>query len=159
RVVTEITGTVLDLHVGPDGRVHMMVALPTGWEAWSAPVAGGAAMRELPTPWTALWPAPRGGWGAALRIGRGPAIRARLVPPGSDVNGPGAREVAVDSGDAWTPAAAWTPDGQSWLYLRAGVVHRLKVESGEDAIIPTAVSEVGDFAVSLDGENLYMTQG
>ena len=52
RHVTQVPGTIWSINVGPDGEVHLLVARPQRWEAWSAPLAGGAAAVELPAPWS-----------------------------------------------------------------------------------------------------------
>ncbi len=119
RLLTEFPGAVLELHVGPDGMVHAMVAGLHGWEAWSVPLVDGVAGRELPAPWSVLVPAPRSGWRAAIQmIGRGP-WRARFLAPGASFDARTAREITS------TGRYAWAPDGLSWFYVQAGFVHRL----------------------------------
>src|SRR5262249_9632528 len=84
RTVREVPAPEINiLRTGDDHRVHMMAVLPRGFEAWSAPIGGGAAAREVPAPWSMVDPAPRSGWRALIALGLGNEWRARLLPPGA----------------------------------------------------------------------------
>src|SRR5262249_5673661 len=151
RRVTDAPGQVLRMTVGPDEQVHMMVARPAGWEAWSAPLAGGPAARELPAPWSQLVPEPRGNWRAAVAIlDRENRARLRFVPPGAAIDDPGARELEGDG--------RWLPDGRSWLYRKNGLLRRLSVETGEDAVISREPVPSRNFALSGDGQSVYFVR-
>jgi dipeptidyl aminopeptidase/acylaminoacyl peptidase len=154
RLLTELPpGEPINLFAGSDGRAHITLETGGGWEAWTAPLAGGSAQRELPAPWSALHPAPRGGWRVAIELqGRAPIRnRCRFLRPGAEIDDPGAREVAASD------TGAWMPDGRSWIYPRDGVVHRYWVESGEDRVIATS-GDVWEVALSPDGVTLYTKQ-
>jgi hypothetical protein len=152
RPVTEVPGKVLRIAAGDDGTVHMLVVRPTGEEAWSAPLAGGDAGRELPPGWAMRVPAPRTGWSVALRrSGFGLPGTARFVPPGADLNDPSAREIATR-----TFQGAWAPDGRSWIYPAADSLARFDVETGEPVPLAEVDSTFGH-AVSPDGRTLYTT--
>jgi hypothetical protein len=138
------------INVGPDGEVHLLVVRPQRWEAWSAPLAGGAAAVELPAPWSQLVPAPRGGWRAALQWRNFHKYRVRFLSPGAPLDDPSAREI-----EAWG-WATWMPDGGSWVHLRDGLPHRFFVDTGEDRPIAKE-GGLSAYAVSPDGETLYTT--
>jgi Tol biopolymer transport system component len=145
RQVTEVPGPIRSLHAGPDGRVHLAVARAEANEAWSAPLAGGVAERELPAPWTLVVPAPAGRW-RAVSNGR----RIRLLAPGMAVDDPAARELG--------PRGTWTSDGGSWLELQppgTAVWHRME---GGEARVVVLDGDVLELAPSPDGKTIYTNE-
>jgi serine/threonine protein kinase len=149
RVVADLPGTAYDLHVGQDGRVHMMITRQTGHESWSVPLAGGVPEHELPLPWTDLLPAPQGGWRAAVEKTNYGTSRVRFLAPGAPLD-PGTRAVEVESG-------AWAYDGRSFFYSHAGHVRRVFMESGEDREVPTLGNALVA-AVAADGASIFISQ-
>jgi Tol biopolymer transport system component len=153
RPVTEVPGRPINIAVGPEGRVHLVVARPPGWEAWGAPLAGGVAERELSAPWGLLLPAPRGGWRAAIEWDGG-RRRVRFVPPGAALDDPSAREL-VEEGRG---GQAWMPDGRSWVYVEdTHAVRRFFVDTAENRLVSEG-GDLRDVAVSPDGKTIYTTQ-
>jgi hypothetical protein len=133
RAVTEVDGTVMSTRAGADGKVHMMVARPQGFEAWGAPVAGGSAERELPD-WAALWPAPRGGGRAVLQISTeaGGHVSSRRAPRSRTPPRERSRSRPRESG------------------------HPTGCRSSTRKVQPCAAStSSSNFAVSPDGKTLY----
>src|SRR5262249_19802237 len=114
RSVTMVPGLVRFLGVGADKRVHMMVARSQAWEAWGAPLAGGTAVQDLPTPWSFLYAAPSGGWRAAIEWLPGNYHRVRFVPPGGPLEDPSLHEILSRG------AFAWGSDGLTWFYRGEG---------------------------------------
>src|SRR5262249_38739671 len=101
RTVTHVPGMVRYMRVGPAHRVYMMVARSQTWEAWGAPVAGGVAERELPAPWTFLYPAPSNGWRAAIAWLPGHFYRVRLLSPGAALDDSSQHEISSRGSFAW----------------------------------------------------------
>jgi hypothetical protein len=149
RLVTEVDGTVMNARAGPDGKIHMTIERGQGGEAWSAPLAGGSAERELPAPWVALYPAPRGGWRMVMQ-GAKDGWRARFLAPGAPLEDPAARELTFDI------SGRWAPDGLSFLYRKGATLRRFDVETGEDrTVLEHMEIPVMTFAISPDGNTLY----
>src|SRR5262249_37314470 len=152
RAIAEAPGRVTRLGVGADEKVHLAIAKPDGFEAWAAPLAGGPATREAAAPWFMIWPAPVGGWRAALAPSLVCTLRIRFLPPGDSLDDTSAHEVEASS------YGSWARDGRSYLYVGCdGRAHRFWVETGEDREL-AAVQPHAGVAVSPAGETLYTTE-
>jgi dipeptidyl aminopeptidase/acylaminoacyl peptidase len=147
RPITTLPGSIRAIHVGDDGKVHVTIAMPTGSEAWVAPLAGGAAERELPSPWTALVPAAHGGW-RALLAARGGGYRVRFLAPGAPFDDPAARELSARG--RW----AFSADGTTWIFNRDGHLFGLDLRTGAERLVAETADNFG-VALSPDGKTLY----
>jgi Tol biopolymer transport system component len=146
RAVTEVEGRVAGLYTGGDDRVHLEVVAGSDRSAWFAPLAGGAAAREVAAPWSAVIPAPAGGWRIVERRDAVGASEARFVPPGAPLDAPEGRPIH-------NLHIAWFPDGKSIVYQTQSEVRRCTV-GGEDALLRRAENG-GGVAVAPDGQTVY----
>lgn len=149
RLICAIGGLVRTLLNSADGDLHLMVRLGAALEAWVVPCAGGTAAREAAAPIGFVAPAPAGGWRVAVRL-EADEFRARVCAPGMVLDDPTAREISPDNG-----RVVWSAEGRYLFHAEGGGVTRLEVSTGTTTRV--ANFKTGGFAVSPDGEILYLT--
>ncbi len=162
RPVTEVSQPIQHLGAGADGLLHMWVIGDKGFEAWSAPLSGGASEREAPAPWAWIVPAPAGGWRLALTIDGSVdsdgvvRVTRHFWPPGAALDDRPAR-VRVSDGPGW---GVWDADGQSLVYVDGSKVGRFFPASGEDVVLFDKGPNImwRNVAVSPNGNTIYLLE-
>jgi serine/threonine protein kinase len=162
RPVTEVSHPIRYLGAGADGQLHMWVLGDERFEAWRAPLSGGASEREAPAPWAWIVPAPAGGWRLGLAYDGAPSIvegakvSRHYWPQGAALDDPAAR-VRVHEGPGWE---VWDTNGQSVVYMAGSKVGRFFPASGEDVVLFDTGIELWmkNFAVSPDGNTIYLAE-